>query len=73
MIINLNLRDIGMGMVILGLILLLVFGLYTIMVSEIAFIIRISIVAIILGIVIALLSLIKENLESTDHFTERKY
>jgi hypothetical protein len=70
---NLTLRDIGMGLLFFGLILLFVFGLYTILASEVDFIIRISFVAIILGIVIAIISLLKEKYENVDHETERKY
>jgi hypothetical protein len=71
--VNLTLRDIGMGLLFFGLILLFVFGLYTILASEVDFIIRISFVAIILGIVIAIISLLKEKYENVDHETERKY
>jgi hypothetical protein len=71
--VNLTLRNIGMGLLFFGLILLFVFGLYTILASEVDFIIRISFVAIILGIVIAIISLLKEKYENVDHETERKY
>ena len=70
---NLTLRDIGMVLLFFGVILLLVFGLYTILASEVDFIIRISFVTIILGIVIAIFSLLKEKYENEDHETERKY
>jgi uncharacterized membrane protein YadS len=71
--VNLTLRDIGMGLLFFGLILLFVFGLYTILASEVDFIIGISFVAIILGIVIAIFSLLKEKYENVDHETKRKY
>ena len=71
--VNLTLRDTGMALLLFGLILLFVFGLYTILASEVDFIIRISFVAIILGIVIAIFSLLKEKYENVDHETERKY
>ena len=71
--VNLTLRDIGIGLLFFGLILLFVFGLYTILASEVDFIIGISFVAIILGIVIAIFSLLKEKYENVDHETKRKY
>jgi uncharacterized membrane protein YGL010W len=71
--VNLTLRDIGMGLVFSGLILLFVFGLYTIFASEVDLIIRISLLVIILGILIAIFSLLKENYEHKDHETVRKY
>ena len=71
--INLNLRNIGMGLVILGIIVLVGYSLYLLLAAELNSIIRLSLIAIIIGIVIALFSILKEKYENKDHETERKY
>jgi uncharacterized membrane protein YGL010W len=70
---DITLRDVGMGLLILGLILLIGFGLYSILTSEIYFVIRISLGVIIIGILIAIFSLLKEQTFNKDIEIERKY
>ena len=72
-IMDINLRDVGMGLLILGLILLIGFGLYSILIAEINSVIRISLGAIIIGILIAIFSLLKEQIVNKDMEIERKY
>ena len=70
---DLNLRNLGIGLMIFGIILLIAFGLYTLLAAEVSPIIRLSLIAIIIGIVIALFSLLKEKSDNKDLETERKY
>jgi len=70
---DITLRDVGMGLLILGLILLIGFGLYSILIAEINSVIRISLGAIIIGILIAIFSLLKEQIVNKDMEIERKY
>jgi hypothetical protein len=70
---DITLRDVGMGLLILGLILLIGFGLYSILTAEIYFVIRISLGVIIIGILIAIFSLLKEQTFNKDIEIERKY
>jgi|GEM_PF-2430317 len=72
-IMDITLRDVGMGLLILGLILLIGFGLYSILIAEINSVIRISLGAIIIGILIAIFSLLKEQIVNKDMEIERKY
>jgi uncharacterized membrane protein SirB2 len=74
--INSTLRNLGIGLVLLGIILLAGFGLYhllTALLSTELNWISISLTAIILGIILALISLLKEKMEKKDKETERKY
>jgi uncharacterized membrane protein YGL010W len=70
---DITLRDVGMGLLILGLILLIGFGLYSILTAEIYFVIRISLGVIIIGILIAIFSLLNEQTFNKDIEIERKY
>lgn len=69
---NITLRDIGMGLLFLGIILLIGFGVFSILTADIDVIIRISLGAIIIGILIALFSLLKET-GNINREIERKY
>ena len=70
---NLTIRNIGIVLVILGIILLMVFWVYTILTAEVDPIIRISLIAIIIGIMIALFSILQEKVKNKDNETIRKY
>ncbi|MBE0523744.1 MAG: hypothetical protein IBX40_05345 [Methanosarcinales archaeon] len=70
---NLTIRNIGIVLVILGVILLMVFWVYTILTAEVDPIIRISLIAIIIGIMITLFSILQEKVKNKDKETKRKY
>lgn len=74
--INNTLQNLGIGLILIGIFLLAGFGLYHLLTAllstEISWI-SISITAIILGIMLALISLLKEKMEKKDKETERKY
>ena len=70
---NLTIRNIGIVLVILGIILLIVFWVYTILTAEVDPIIRISLIAIIIGIMITLFSILQEKVKNKDNETIRKY
>ena len=70
---NTAVRNIGIGLTLVGLILLLVYVFYEILGSDGSLIPKLSIAAILLGIVVVLLSLIREKSAVKDKEIERKY
>ena len=70
---NIAVRNIGIGLTLVGFILLLVYVFYEILASDGSLIPKLSIAAILLGIVVVLFSLIKEKRAVKDNEIERKY
>ena len=70
---NTAVRNLGIGLAVIGIILLVGYAFYNILTIESNLILKLSLAAIILGIIIALLSLIKERIETKDTEIERKY
>jgi uncharacterized membrane protein len=70
---NTAVRNLGIGLAVIGIILLVGFAFYNILTMESNLILKLSLAAIILGIIIALLSLIKERIGTNDTEIERKY
>ncbi|NOR48629.1 MAG: hypothetical protein GQ533_11395 [Methanosarcinaceae archaeon] len=70
---NTAVRNIGIGLTVIGFILLMMYAFYEILASDTSLILKLSIAAIILGIALALFSLIKEKKAVKDNEIERKY
>ncbi|MBW6517970.1 MAG: hypothetical protein K0A89_05660 [ANME-2 cluster archaeon] len=70
---NTAVRNLGIGLVVIGIIMLVGYAFYTILTIESNMILKLSLAAIILGIILALLSLIKEKMGEEDAEIERKY
>ena len=70
---NIAVRNIGIGLTLVGFILLLVYVFYEILASDESLILKLSIAAILLGVVVVLLSLTKEKRAVKDKEIERKY
>ncbi|MBC2699450.1 MAG: hypothetical protein HF976_05040 [ANME-2 cluster archaeon] len=70
---NTAVRNLGIGMAVIGIILLVGYVFYNILTIESNLILKLSFAAIILGIIVALLSLIKERIGTKDTEIERKY
>ncbi len=70
---NTAVRNLGIGLAVIGIILLVGYAFYNILTMESNLILKLSLSAIILGIIIALLSLIKERIGTNDTEIERKY
>lgn len=70
---NRSVRNIGIGLTLVGFILLLVYVFYEILASDENLILKLSIAAILSGIALALFSLIKEKTAAKDKEIERKY
>ena len=70
---NIAVRNIGIGLTLVGFILLMMYAFYETLTSDESLILKISIVAILLGIVVVLLSLVKEKTAVKDKEIERKY
>jgi len=70
---NTAVRNLGIGLAVVGIILLVGYAFYNILTMESNLILKLSLAAIILGIIIALLSLIKERIGTNDTEIERKY
>ena len=70
---NTAVRNIGIGLTLVGFILLLVYVFYEILASDGSLIPKLSIAAILLGIVVIILSLVKEKTAAKDEEIERKY
>ena len=69
---NTVVRNLGIGLAVIGIIILVGYALYNIFI-EINLVLKLSLAAIISGIIIALLLLIKERIETKDSEIERKY
>ena len=70
---NIAVRNIGIGLTLVGFILLMMYVFYEILASDGSLIPKLSIAAILLGIVVVLLSLVKEKTAVKDKEIERKY
>ncbi len=70
---NMSVRNIGIGLIILGFIMLVGYAFYETLASDGSLIPKLSIAAILLGIIVILLSLIKEKKAVKDKEIERKY
>jgi len=70
---NTAVRNLGISMAVIGIILLIGYAFYNILTIESNLILKLSFAAIILGIIIALLSLIMERIGTKDTEIERKY
>ncbi|MCL7411607.1 MAG: hypothetical protein P1P69_00700 [Methanosarcinaceae archaeon] len=70
---NIAVRNIGIALTLIGFILLIGYVFYEILASNENLILKLSIAAVLLGIAIILLSLIKENRAIKDEEIERKY
>jgi multisubunit Na+/H+ antiporter MnhB subunit len=70
---NTVLKSLGTGLAVIGFVLLLGYGLYNFFTLESSPVLKVSIGAIVAGIAIVLLTLIKEKLSVEDKETERKY
>lgn len=74
---NSFIRNLGMALTVIGIILLAGYGIYNLMASILiqssSMVLNISITAIILGIMMALLSLLIEKIKKKDREVERKY
>ena len=70
---NTAVRNIGIGLTLVGFILLMMYVFYEILSGDGSLIPKLSIAAIILGITVVLLSLVKEKKAVKDNEIERKY
>jgi len=70
---NTTVRNLGIGLTVIGFVLLVGYALYNIVIVESSLIIKISIMAVVAGIVLVLLTLIKERKDMKDKEIERKY
>ena len=70
---NTTVRNIGIGLTLIGLILLMIYTFYEILASNENLILKLSIAAILLGITAVLFSLVKEKTAAKDKEIERKY
>jgi hypothetical protein len=66
-------KNLGIGLAVTGFVLLLGFGLYNLFIIESSMVLKISIGAIVAGILLVLLVLIKEKMSVEDKETERRY
>ncbi|AKB36176.1 hypothetical protein MSSAC_1586 [Methanosarcina siciliae C2J] len=66
-------KNLGTGLAVIGFILLLGCGLYNFFTTEFGLVLKVSIGAIVTGIVLVLLTLIKEKTSVGDKETERRY
>lgn len=70
---NTSVRNLGISLAVIGIILLVGYAFYNFLTIGSNLVLKMSITAIILGIVLALLSLIKEKMGTKDTEIERKY
>ena len=70
---NTAVRNIGIGLTLIGFILIVGYALYELFTVESSGILKMSIVAIVAGIILVLLILIKEKMRVKDSEIERKY
>ena len=70
---NITVRNIGIALTIIGFTLLIGYAFYETLASDENLILKLSIVAIISGIALALFSLVKEKTAVRDKEIERKY
>lgn len=70
---NTAVRNLGIGLAVIGIIMLVGYAFYNILTIENNLVLKLSLAIIISGIIIALLSLIKERIGTKDTEIERKY
>jgi uncharacterized membrane protein len=70
---NTAVRNLGISLAVTGIILLVGYTFYNLLTIESNLVLKLSIAAFILGIVLTLLSLIKEKIGKKDTEIERKY
>ncbi|MCG7849736.1 MAG: hypothetical protein MIO93_11245 [ANME-2 cluster archaeon] len=70
---NTAVRNLGIGLTVIGIIVLVGYAFYNILTIESNMVLKLSLAAIILGILLALLSLIKEKMGTNDAEVQRKY
>ena len=70
---NTTVRNIGIGLTVIGFILLMTYTFYEVLASDTSLILKLSIAAILSGIAVVLFSLIKEKMAVKDEEIERKY
>lgn len=70
---NTAVRNLGIGLVVMGFLLLLGYALYNFLIIESSLILKMSIGAIVAGIGLILLILIKEKMGVKDKEIERRY
>ena len=70
---NTAVRNIGIGLTLIGFILLMIYTFYEVLASDTSLILKLSIAAILSGIALALFSLVKEKTTAADNEIERKY
>lgn len=70
---NMSVQNIGIGLTIIGFIVLIGYVFYETLASDASLILKLSIAAIILGVTVLLLSLIREKMTVKDDEVERKY
>ena len=70
---NTTVRNLGIGLTVIGFIVLMGYALYNIFIVESSLILKMSIVAIVAGIVLVILTLMKEKMGVKDKEIERKY
>lgn len=68
-----SVKNLGAGLAVIGFVLLLGYGLYSFFTTDSSLVLKVSIGAIVAGIVLVLLSLIKEKMSGKDKETERRY
>jgi uncharacterized membrane protein YGL010W len=66
-------KNLGAGLAVTGIVLLLGYGLYNFFTTDSSPVLKVSIGAIVAGLVLVLLSLIKEKMSAEDKETERRY
>ncbi|AKB18270.1 MULTISPECIES: hypothetical protein [unclassified Methanosarcina] len=66
-------KNLGIGLAVIGFLLLLGYGLYNLFTFESSPVLKVSIGAIIAGIMLVLLTLIKEKMSVKDKETKRRY
>lgn len=70
---NTALKNLGIGLAVIGFILLIGYGLYNLFTIESSLVLKVSIGAIVAGVALVLLILIKEKTSIEDKETERRY
>ncbi|MDQ1275261.1 MAG: hypothetical protein QG610_834 [Euryarchaeota archaeon] len=70
---NTELKYLGTGLAVAGFVLLLGYRLYNFFAIESSLVLKVSIGAIVAGIVLVLLAMIKEKVSAEDKETKRKY
>ncbi|MBN2488408.1 MAG: hypothetical protein JXA98_05210 [Methanosarcinaceae archaeon] len=70
---NTTMRNLGIGLTVIGFVLLVGYTLYILITTESNLILKISIVAIVAGILLVILTLLKEKTGVKDKEIERRY